>query len=256
MNWEVITTTIANFCTWEMLGTILNCIKETCTFITSTLVSLIAIYTFYRTFISKKIKFLAYGKGSSVWEGENVSVSIQNWTLSTIGIESISLIFDDKYSVLVKKFDEPFVLEPLKSATIKSDNFTDNPILSGVKYLHMSKKLYIETGADVIISKMKKQHKKKHLYQPTTNFACKSGNNLVTQAMRYMVMILKDNKVVQEIIILKNGSMNCVINGVSALPPEAMRDTKTVQDYFNMLLNDESINVNVYNYSVETLCQN
>lgn len=254
MNWEPITVIITNFCTWEMFRSMLNSIKEICTFITSTLVSLIAIYTFYRTFISKKIKFLAYGKGSSVWEGENVSVIIQNWTLSTIGIKSISLIFDDKYSVLVKKFDEPFVLEPLRSATIKSDNFTYNPILSEVKYLNMSKKLYIETGTDVIISKMKKQLKKKYLYQPTTNFECKSGNNLVTQDMRYMVMIVKDNKVVQEIIILKNGSMNCVINGGNALPPEAMRDTKTVQDYFNILLNDEGIKVNVSNYSVETLC--
>ena len=242
-----------------MLGTILKYIKEICTFITSTLVSLIAIYTFYRTFISKKIKFLAYGIGSSVWEGENISVSIQNWTLSTIGIESISLIFDDKYAVLVKKFDEPFVLEPLQSATVKSDNFTDNALLSGVEYLNMSKKLYIKTGSYIIISKMKKARKRKHTlssYQPVTNFECKNGDNLVTQAMRYMVTIIKDHKIVQEIIILKNGSMNCVINGWNALPPEAMRDIKTVQNYFNKLLNDESMQVKVYNYSVETLCQN
>lgn len=257
INYELIVT-IFNYIKEFFTPTFFNYAKETIEFITTTLVSLIAIYTFYRTFISKKIKFLAYCHGSSVWDGDNISVSIQNFTLSTMAIKKVSMIVDDKYSILVKEYNEPLILEPLKSINIISNNFTKNELLSSSNFLDMSKKLFIEVGENTIVAKIKKHRKKKYnisAYQPSTNISCYSNGRLITENMKYIVYLLKNKIIAKEIIILKNGSMNCTIDGGNAIPSEALQNTETLKLFFENLINDNEITIVAQNYSVESLCK-
>ena len=240
---------------WDIIKYVLSCVKETISFVTATIVSLIAIYTFYRTFISQKIKFLGFGHRSSIWEGDCISVSIQNWTLSTIGIQEISMIVDDKYSIAIKKFEEPFILDPLRSTTICSENFTRNELISSMKFLTSPKKLMIETGDNVIYSKMRNRHfrKVKH-YMPATSEAYTRGNEIITVNMLYIVYIISNSKSTKKIIILKNGMMNCTIDGKNALPPEILSNKENIEKFFRNWINDVNVKIIVDDYSVESIC--
>lgn len=233
--------------------------KEIFSFITTTLVSLIAIYTFYRTFISRKIKFFSYVHGSSIMEGEYISVAIQNWSLSTICIDEIQMIVDDKYSVRIKKFDEPFVLEPLKSVTIKSDNFSYNEVVSNAEFIRAAKKLQITSGNQIIVSKMKRRNvfsRKRKYYQPSTNERYLIGDKLITKNMQYIVYIYKNNEYVDQIIILNGGHMSKSIDGKNGLPLEIMSDKNLIRDYLTPIFKKHDMEIRVDDYSIKAMQMN
>lgn len=105
---------------------------------------------------------------------------------------------------------------------------------------------------------MKKHRKRKYnvsAYQPTTNMACYSNGRLITKNMKYIVFLLENEKNKKEIIILKNGSMNCAINGCNNIPCEVLQNTKTVELFFRNLIDDKEITIVAQNYSVESLCK-
>lgn len=233
--------------------------KEIFSFITTTLVSLIAIYTFYRTFVSRKIKFFSYVHGRSIMEGEYISVAIQNWSLSAICIDEIQMIVADKYSVGIKKFDEPFLLEPLKSITIKSDNFSYNDVVSSTGFIQAPKKLQITSGNQIIISKMKRRNvffRKRKYYQRSTNERYLINGKLITRNMQYIVYIYKNNEYIDQIIIFNGGRMSKSIDEKNSLPLEIMSDKNLIKDYLTPIFKKHDMDIRVDDYSIKAIQTN
>lgn len=153
MEWNEVSTML-----WELL----ECLYKVLNIVGGSCLTLIGLYTFYRTFISKKIRFLGVGKSSDIWKGESCSVVIQNWSLSAISIEEVTLVVNDDYKVTVKKYLDHFLLEPLKAVKIESDRTSESPFYDQ-NFLDEKLELFVRcSDGKVLSAKFRKKNIKIH----------------------------------------------------------------------------------------------
>ena len=113
--------------------------------------------TFYLTVMSNKLKFVSFGFSSSMFNGDTISVSLENTTLHSISVTSISLIkkMDDGkyYSIVLVSYDDPLVIEGRRVAKITTKPSACILGLDSVTDLHMNAIFCIKSGSKTLFVK-------------------------------------------------------------------------------------------------------
>lgn len=211
---------------------ILHVLKEWLPFVADICVFGITIYTFYLTFLTKKIRFLSFGQEISAIEGVKLSIVLENRCLSSIAISTVDLIIDDKYSINIANcFSDPITIEPLKSCKITSQPITDSEIpdeyllkIISAKKFEASVRLYsgetIETHKNIwekisryFISKLgiKKNRQKINLIRKHID------NIFISSYVKYLLKIHEKHNIIN-ILILDSGRCSQKYQNLDVVP--------------------------------------
>jgi len=226
-------------------------VREWVTFAADICILLITIYTFYITFISQKIKFISLSNSSSNSKGDSFVVILENKSLSPQVIKDIYMIVDNKYKILVKKFEVPLVLEPYTANEISSEKYSytipslplttrENVILEVSTtrkklYLHMHKKT----------PKVKKEMK--NIPYNVTKITKTYNEKIVPQNAKYALTVSKEEWQ-STIFIFKTGVMTGEILGYNGIPEDALKSNEDLIQYL-----DNWLKPNGLNYSLNQL---
>lgn len=211
---------------------------------------LITFYTFFITFISKKIKFRSFSVSSSLKEGNSFSVVLENKTLSPILIDNINLIVNNQYKIPFKKFDSPLIIEPFTAKKIHSE-----------KYSYMSPDLEIiddsKNTLEVIMTGGKKIYLNSHKKTPRIKRKMKNSSSnvqivtniyngkIVPKYARYALTIFKDGEK-DTTFIFKTGVMTEEIYGYNGIPKKNVKTKASLIAYLEDFFKSESINIDSY----------
>lgn len=202
--------------------------------------------TFYLTTLSNKIKFISYGFSSSVFDGDAISLSLENTTLRSISISSISLIKkmeDGVYrSIDLISYDDPLVIEGRRVAKITTKPYTCIWGLDSVMDLHMNAILCIESGSKTLFVKpykkaplkeVKKSHKKCSRFEPLSVIREEFNNKVISKNVRYAVHVRVGENACNwnTILLTEQGFLNGTICGYNALDSNQYDSAESLKAY-------------------------
>lgn len=214
--------------TFEMIKDVLSIVGDSCIFA-------ITIYTFYLKFWCKKIKFLQYTPSHSIFNGDSLTVTIENCSLSPICFTDVNIIYGNKYRLCISGNDESKIIEPYKTYVIKVEPFSH---LDGISLftLNSMRDMYLEisTTRGIVYAKFL-QHtqigKNKKLQEITI---CRKffNNHLIFPDTRYAILFLEKNET-QTVFVNDKGIMSKSIGGFNGIPPECLEDEKQIAEIFS-----------------------
>ena len=213
--------------------------------------------TFYLTTFSNKIKFISSGFSSSTFYGDTISISLENTTLHSISISSISLIkkMDDGVyrSINLVSYDDPLVIEGRRVTKIKTESYTCIWGLDSVTDLHMNAVICIESGSKTLFVKpykkaplkeVKRLYKKCPRFEPLSVIRTEFNNKVISQNVRYAISVrVKINACEWKTILLtEQGYLNETICGYNAIDSNQYDSAESLKAYladtFNIPLKD------------------
>ena len=216
--------------------------------------------TFYLTVMSNKLKFVSFGFSSSMFNGDTISVSLENTTLHSISITSISLIkkMDDGkyYSIDLISYDDPLVIEGRRVTKITTHPYTYIWELDSVINLHMNAVFCIKSGSRTLFVKpykkaplkeVKKLHNKHQMFEPLSVMRNKFNNQVISRNVRYAVHIRagKNSCDWNTILLTKHGFLDGTICGHNGLDTSKYDSTETLKSYLINTFNIPSEDINV-----------
>lgn len=219
-------------------------IRDWVTFASDICILLITLYTFYKTFISKKIRFVSVFESLSISDGNNFSIVIENKSLSPQVINDIHLIIDNKYKIQVKKLEAPLILEPYTAQKVESERYSyTDPRLPGLIGTKMvlevttsRKKLYLPIHKK--IPKVKPELKKlSDNVMKITNIY----NNKIVPSNAIFVLIVIKGECENTIFIFENGTMTGTVLGYNAVPEEVAKDIQTLRNFLDSWLKPSEV---------------
>lgn len=231
---------------FEMLRDYISPLGNTC-------ILLLTIYTFYRTYISKKVKFFGYSVSNSVLEGFSIGINIQNWSLSTIAVSKIELVVDEKVKITINKFDDPLILEPLKSVKISSEQMSDSPSELDNLFNSELKLLTHCFNGKVIISKIERHFKprKTKEYEQLTVFTKTYDGKIVTPNMKYKVYIYENDILQESFIILHGGVMEKCLGGFNVIPEECLKSKKNLKEFLFKYIDRNKYTIEIFDFELD-----
>ena len=192
----------------------------------------ITLYTTWKTFIDKKIKLLNYSSNSRMFDGDYISLTVENTTLSPISIQEVNVIYNNQYKLQIEKFDTPLILEPMHATNIEMKPFTS---LSKLSLFDLDKmKFYVEfkTTKGIIYDKFSK-FKLKPLYKGDfeiiTTLRKIFNGKIMPYDIKY-ILLIRENNETKTIFINNAGIMSDDIYGKNAIPREMVNDKDVVLD--------------------------
>lgn len=224
----------------------MDSIREWVNFAANICILLITLYTFYITFLSKKINVLSIGTSSSATKGESISVVIENKTFSSLVVNCVYLIINRQYKILLQCFSEPLVLPPFAAKRIESDKYTflmPNIDLSltnkdctveivttrkvlFLSFLHQKKSLSFFQ----CFSAIKDNKKMKYMTVNVSMEQCMYNGKIIPFGARFSLNIWKDD-FRKTVFVFGSGKLSESIFGRTGLPQEVVHDEKTLNEY-------------------------
>lgn len=220
--------------------------------------------TFYLTTLSNKIKYVSLGFSSSAFNGETISLSLENTTLHSISISSISLIKkmeDGIYrSIKLVSYDDPLVIEGRRVTKITTKPYTYIWGLDSVTDLHMNAIFCIESGSKTLFVKpykkaplkeVKKLYKKHRVFEPLSVMRSEFNHQVVSKNVRYAIHIKTGESSCEwnTILLTEYGFLNGTICGYNGLDTSKYNSVETLKahlvDTFN--IPSEDIHVQLIN---------
>ncbi len=230
-------------------------IKEVFTFTSNLAVTCITLYTAWLRFFRKRIDIISLGMSCNRHLGDVASFAIENKTLANFTISSIDVVLEDKYIFQLKKFQEPFVIEPFKAYKIKSEGITDSaPVsISELNTMVNSSRCYciINTSKGQIKSYFKRY---KPLIKPKednltriTSFHKYFNDKALNKNVKYAISVLCESGNYKDILIDDSGFMSDDLYGVNKLSMETVKNFNTCYEYFKRLGVERGLTFYFYN---------
>ncbi len=194
----------------------------------------ITIYIAYLKFLSKKIKTINYTPCYKSFYGDELSIIIENQTLSLFSILEIGIVFDNNYLMQFIKYDTPLLLEPFKSEKIISSPITLSfPNLQELNK-YENKFLRIVTSKGIIYSKIHGKIKNKNLrkYSIVSKHSDSINGIVVSNSIKYILYYKGENDELKTIFIDWAGFMDKTLTDFNALPKEIMNNKEQVEQVF------------------------
>lgn len=220
---------------------IINVIKEIFTFASNAAVTIITLYTAWLRFFRKRIDIISLGMSFNRHLGDVVSFAIENKTLSNFTIHSVDVVLESKYIMQIKKFNEPFVIEPFKAYQIVSEGITDSqPIkVSELNSMINTQNCYciVQTSKGPINSyfrgnKHLVKFKKKQDYIRITLSRNYFNNKALNKDTKFALSVLCESGNYKDILIDNYGFMSEDLFGFNQLPMDTVMDFQTCYDFF------------------------
>ena len=210
--------------------------------IDSVCIFVITVYTFYLTIFPKKLKFLDYAIHYSAFWGETVKISLENRSLSSVCVRSVSLKVNDEYLIpifhghedgyrIIDSFHaETFVSKPhtqlygKDGAELRIDPATEGKIC-----------VIVETsrGKQTITQKIKPAPFPRKVEVVTARKFTQTFNDIViSKDMAYGLVYYDSEQVKRNVLIHKSGAMSESIGEIQRVPDELMHDAEKLHQYF------------------------
>ena len=216
--------------------------------------------TFYLTVMSNKLKFVSFGFSSSMFNGETISLSLENTTLHPISITSIALIKkmnDGTYhSIDLISYDDPLVVESRRVAKITTQPYTRILGIDSVTDLHKdaifciksgSKTLFVKPYKKAPLKEVKKLHKKHHMFAPLSVMRNKFNQQVVSRNVRYAIHIRagKNSCDWNTILLTEHGILDGTICGYNGLDTSKYNSEETLKTHLVNTFNIPSEDIHV-----------
>ena len=216
--------------------------------------------TFYLTVMSNKLKFVSLGFSYSAFNGDTISLNLENATLHPICISSIALIKkmpDGAYhSIDLISYDDPLVIEGRRVAKITTKPYTYILGLDFVTDIHKdaifciksgSKTLFVKPYKKAPLKEVKKLHKKHHIFQPLSVMRSEFNHQVISRNVRYAVHIRTGENSCDwnTILLTKHGFLDGTICGHNGLDTSKYDSTETLKSYLINTFNIPSEDINV-----------
>lgn len=202
---------------------------------------IIAIYTFYLTFISNNISLLTFGLSFSMWENDSMNFTLKNKSLKTIVISKINIVFDNKYSYNIENYDTPMVVSPLSTICIKTKPYTSlSPKSTLTEYHNNQAFFHLEIITDEnkkIYTKIKniKKYKinKKAKHEEVSTFTSKFNNIVTLRNYKYAISYRYNGSTELKTAFINNlGAISTNDFGFNAIPKEYLNNITNVNKCF------------------------
>ncbi len=207
---------------------------------------IITFYGFWLYHFSKKIKITDLSYTFSRFRGESRNCTIYNKTLSPKTISKISVVYDNKYILEIKNFEEPFVLEPFKAYSILGDRCskpTNIPICEDIYFI-------IDTPGKRIMVPYHGKIKKKAKLEQVSKSTHKFNDDILGNAVKYaLVYWYKGEKEQHTIYITNDGFLEQNFRDFNLLPREILGNSKEMVNFFKQAFNDSNWCFTLYELS-------
>ena len=104
------------------MSVLLQTMREWATFSADICILLITAYTFYITFISKKLKLLSFSVNNSD-RGDSFHLVLENRSFAPICIEEIYLVFSGQHKIKFGEYQQPVVLNAFSAIGLSMEPF-------------------------------------------------------------------------------------------------------------------------------------
>lgn len=217
--------------------------REWVSFAANVCILSITVYTFYITFISKKIKILNISQSQSLSDGNSLSVVIENKSLSPLVIEEVCLIIDNKYKVRIEQFSSPLILEPFSAKLIESCKYSF--LTPDIKIpIGKNSALEVKTSRKTLYVQMRKKtpisDAIKSIVPNVSTVTIKYNGKIVPKKAKY-VLVLSKYEQQDTIFIFESGAMTEGILGCHQIPAEVTKSQETLENYFDAWLKPKEI---------------
>lgn len=209
-------------------------------------VLLLTAMTFYLTALSNKIKFVTMGFSSSVFNGDTISLCLENTTLHSISINSISFLkrMDDKTycEINLISYEDPLVIEGRRVAKIATKPYTCILGLDSITELHMNAVICIKSGTQTLFVKpyknapqreIKKEYKKYHHFNVLSVVRTEFNQQVISRQVRYAIHIKagKSSCDWNTILVTEHGFLNSTICGYNGLDTSKYDSAESLKTY-------------------------
>lgn len=213
----------------------------------------IAVYTFRLTAYPQKLKILSVSYGSSMFNGNNLEITIENQAISPITVTQIQLVNGDQ---LIQVFKGNTVIDGFKSEKFKFQytaimSHRGEPIkllpTTGNQYV-----FYVETSRGLkkakfrnrinLLQKLLTRKINIGSLNTATSYSKNYNGKLVSMGVRYVLSFADSNNQFQTIFIDKSGIMSSNILGYNGLPKEIMHSELTLRDHFDAEFKRRNLN--------------
>ncbi len=223
-------------------------------------VLLLTAMTFYLTALSNKMKFVSMGFSSSVFDGDTISLCLENTTLHSISINSISLLKrmeDNTYREIdLVSYEDPLVVEGRRVAKITTKPYTYILGLDSVTNLHMNAVICIKSGTKTLFVKpykkaprkeIKKEYKKYHHFNPLSVVRTEFNRQVVSRQVQYAIHVKAGESSCEwnTILVTEHGFLNGTICGYNGLEANKYDSAESLKKYLVDFFNIPSEDVHV-----------
>ncbi len=226
----------------------LNIIESIASILGSLGVFILTAYAFWLYHFSKKIKVTSLSPSSSMFFGYSFNFTIINKTMSPKNIQEIIAVFDNKYQVKIKKFDEPFLLEPLKTYNISGNKYS---AISTSMHSFCDTYFILDCFEKPIYVKYRGKIRNKKSLQTVGSICNFFDNEVLSDGVNFVLIYWhKDSKEKTKVFITDTGIMDKTIYNFNGLPKKVVTNTESIGDFFNGIFEDPNINFQVYDVSM------
>lgn len=198
----------------------------------------VTVYGFWLYHFSQNVKVTSFGRTCSLFFGNSLNCSIYNKTMSPKTICNISVVFDNKYLMIIKTYEEPILLEPFHAYNIIGDKYSRSeniPQYSDIYFrLKTPEKTIFVPYKGKIINKTGLEVIEKSSY---------AYNDIVISDMvKYVLMYrYKGCNKADTIYITKDGMMNRNFKGCNVLPKDIVEDENKFKDFWEKQFADQDV---------------
>lgn len=222
----------------------LNIIESISSILGSLGIFILTLYAFWLYHFSKKIKITSFGSTHSRFKGSGLNCSIYNKTMSPKTIESISVVYDNKYIVTLIKFDMPFLLEPFHAYYIEGKKYSIEPPIPVYKDIYF----ILKTPEKTIYVKFRGRIKKNKNLETVMTFSNSFNGEVISDTVKYALMYWFKNEATQHCILIdQNGCMDKAILDFNVLPKNILNDSKKMSEFFKRKFTHPDVKFKIYN---------
>lgn len=210
----------------------------------------IAIYTFRLTVFPKKLRFIGYRPSFSTFEGDSLSITLENRSLSPVVVQSVHLLYDEYYIEIFNSDDDgECIIDGFKTATIEMKPFSkitingdevsfdkvtdfvlriDTP--RGIQYIAFARGP--QKRFSLLARKMKDARMKNYPLRTGTVFRNYFDGKVVKDYARYALVYKDGEGEKHTVFILENGFMSDAPFGYNGLSKDLVDDEEKLQAHF------------------------
>lgn len=200
-------------------------------------------YGFWLYHFSKNLKITSFGENHNSFEGSGLHCTIFNKTLSPKTITAISVVFNNKYLMTLKTFDEPFLLEPFHAYNIIGKRYSYEPEIP------MHKDIYfrVQTPEKTIFIPFTGKIKKRKKLETITTHSVTFDNEVISGSIRYAILYWNKNEDKRHRILINDvGMMDKTILNFNQLPKDVVNNDKKMESFFKEQFSNPEIKYVIY----------
>lgn len=237
-------------------------------FTANVLITFITLYTAWLRFIRKRIDILSISSNHSIFEGDSLSLIIENKTLSNYTVSSVDFVFDNQYIMQICKYDEPFIIEPLKAYKISMQPVTYtypkfSELMSGDMLRTQNNIILNTSSGKICLTKKRRKPFKldiKYLFsllpkrcifnednfEKVSIHRNKFNDKVLSKDVNYVLVILLESGSYQDVLIDKSGFMSSDLFGINGLPEYAVKNFDSMVEYFRKEGQEKGLTFTLY----------